>query len=125
MNTNHFHGLRTLVYRVSDMDSAKKWYTEALGVAPYFDEPFYIGFNVGGFEVGLALAHEEVIFGNNINCYLGVTNAHESYDRLLSFGATTHQAPRDVGEGIIVASVYDPFGNIFGVIENPHFALPT
>ena len=48
-----FHGLRTVVYKVSDLEKAKTWYTAALGVKPYFDQPFYVGFNIGGFELGL------------------------------------------------------------------------
>ena len=48
-----FQGLRTVIYGVGDIDRAKKWYSQILGVAPYFDEPFYVGFNVGGYELGL------------------------------------------------------------------------
>ena len=46
-------GLRTVVYPVSDLGRAKEWYSAALEQAPYFDEPFYVGFNVGGYELGL------------------------------------------------------------------------
>ena len=46
-------GLRTAIYPVADLDAAKRWYTQMLGQAPYFDQPFYVGFNVGGFELGL------------------------------------------------------------------------
>lgn len=46
-------GLRTAIYHVDDLQAAKEWYTKVLGVEPYFDEPFYVGFNVGGYELGL------------------------------------------------------------------------
>ena len=46
-------GLRTAIYPVTDLDAAKRWYAEMLGQAPYFDQPFYVGFAVGGFELGL------------------------------------------------------------------------
>src|SRR2546421_264490 len=46
-------GLRTVIYHVSDLRRAKTWYADAFGVKPYFDEPFYVGFNIGGFELGL------------------------------------------------------------------------
>ena len=49
----HFLGLRTAKYTARDIGAAKAWYTEVLGVSPYFDEPFYVGFNVAGFELGI------------------------------------------------------------------------
>ena len=47
-----FEGLRTAAYPVPDLEAGKKWYTEALGVEPYFSEPFYVGFDIGGYELG-------------------------------------------------------------------------
>ena len=47
-NTSLMLGLRTTIYKVGDMNEAKHWYAQAFGVQPYFDEPFYIGFNIGG-----------------------------------------------------------------------------
>lgn len=46
-------GLRTVVYGVQDIVAAKAWYREVLGIEPYFDQPFYVGFHVGGYELGL------------------------------------------------------------------------
>lgn len=118
-----FLGLRTLIYKVEDLDAAKKWYTELLGFPPYFDQPFYVGFNIGGFELGLHPGMENITKGTNIECYLGVADANATFARLLSLGATEHSPLQDVGEGIIVASVFDPFGNVFGIIHNPHFKI--
>lgn len=53
MSPPRFLGLRTTIYPVTDLAKAKAWYSAVLGVKPYFDEPFYVGFNVGGFELGL------------------------------------------------------------------------
>jgi len=55
--------------------------------------------------------------------YWGVENIRQSLERLLELGATTHTDVQDVGEGILIATVRDPFGNILGIIENPHFSL--
>lgn len=46
-------GLRTAIYKVSDMAKAKAWYATAIETESYFDEPFYIGFNIAGYELGL------------------------------------------------------------------------
>jgi predicted enzyme related to lactoylglutathione lyase len=118
-----FLGLRTAIYKVSDLEQAKSWYSDVLNIEPYFDEPFYVGFNVGGFELGLDPDAEDVTLGNNLQVYWGVENAQETFDALLEKGAKMHSGPQNVGGEIIVASVFDPFGNIFGVIENPAFKL--
>ena len=49
----HFLGLRTAIYAAPDLARAKEWYSKAFGIDPYFDEPFYVGYSVGGFELGL------------------------------------------------------------------------
>lgn len=116
-----FQGLRTAIYKVSDLEKAKQWYSDVLGIAPYFDEPFYVGFSVGGFELGLDPDAEGVKTGDNLLVYWGVENAQETFDELLKKGATAHDEPKNVGGEIIVASVFDPFGNVFGIIENPEF----
>jgi predicted enzyme related to lactoylglutathione lyase len=117
-----FHGLRTLIYKVPDLDAAKKWYTNIFGVAPYFDEPFHVGFEIGGYEFGLQpLEGALTVSGERVSTYWGVDNVQEIYDKLLSAGATPFEEPIEVGGGIVVAAVQDPWGNVFGVIYNPHF----
>jgi predicted enzyme related to lactoylglutathione lyase len=115
-----FLGLRTAVYYVDDIDKAKGWYSSALGVGPYFDEPFYVGFNVAGFELGLH-PDEGRTKGEGHVAYWGVDDAEAALKRLLELGASAHADVQDVGGGIKVAAVKDPFGNILGIIENPHF----
>jgi lactoylglutathione lyase len=118
---SNFLGLRTVGCYVSDLDKAKEWYTKVLGVAPYFDQPFYVGYNVSGYELGLQPEEGQIVKGNNTYTYWGVDDAHASYKRLLELGATALSEPQDVGDGIIVATVKDPWENIFGIIYNPHF----
>jgi len=120
-----FLGLRTAIYHVKDMDAAKSWYSSILGFAPYFDQPFYVGFKVGGYELGLQPSEAEVSEKSDaVVAYWGVENAGAALKHLLEKGATAHEDLQDVGGGIKVATVKDPFGNVFGVIENPHFKLP-
>jgi predicted enzyme related to lactoylglutathione lyase len=120
-----FKGLRTVLYYVPSMTKARKWYASALETQPYFDQPYYVGFNVGGFELGLHPGTAGKAKKNHgVIAYWGVSDARASLARLLKLGARKHEDVQDVGEGIKVASVTDPFGNIFGIIENPHFKLP-
>ncbi len=116
-------GLRTVTYQVDDLPRAKDWYSAILGFAPYFDEPFYVGFNVGDFELGLDPNGENVVKGNNAVAFWGVEDIGKAQQKLLQLGAEKISEITDVGEGIQVATVRDPFGNVFGIIENPHFKI--
>jgi len=121
-----FLGLRTVIYKVGDLAAAKAWYRKATGVDPYFDEPFYVGFNVGGFELGLDpdTSTGKPGPGGSL-AYWKVADADAALAHLLAIGAKPHAAVQDVGGGIRVASVLDPFGNVVGLIENPHDKVPV
>jgi len=114
-------GLRTVIYHAPDLARTKAWYARAFGLTPYFDEPFYVGFNVGGFELGLIPDGTAGTAPAGVLAYWGVADVGAACSHLLSLGATSHEAPKEVGGGITVASVIDPFGNIIGLIDNPQF----
>ena len=119
-----FQGLRTAIYHVDDIERAKSWYSSILGIEPYFNEPFYVGFNVGGYELGLQPGENTTDDkAQGTVAYWGVSNAEAALSRVIKLGASKHEEVQDVGGGIKVATVKDPFGNIFGIIENPHFKL--
>ena len=116
-------GLRTVIYKAPDLARAKTWYRDIFGVTPYFDEPFYVGFNIGGFELGLDPGGDGQPPGPGGSvAYWGVANLRDTMDRLASAGVAVVSPLQDVGEGILVATIADPFGNVIGLIENPHFA---
>jgi len=120
----NLQGLRTVGYKVSDLAKAREWYSNMLGIKPYFDEPFYVGFNVAGYELGLQPEDGAGISKSaNVAAYWGVADVQAAYEALLASGATPFEEPMDVGGGIKVATVFDPWGNAFGVIYNPHFKL--
>jgi predicted enzyme related to lactoylglutathione lyase len=116
-------GLRTVIYHVPDLGQAKAWYSAAFGVLPYFDEPYYVGFNIGGFELGLDPDMSGIAVGTNVVAYWGVADAAQAYQDLIHKGARAHSPVQEVGGGIRVAAVSDPFGNVIGIIENPHFQI--
>jgi predicted enzyme related to lactoylglutathione lyase len=121
----NFQGLRTVIYPAPDLAKAKAWYSEVLGIEPYFDQPFYVGFNVGGYELGLDpdAASPPGGKGGGV-AYWGVADVEAALRRLISLGAKERSGVQEVGEGIRVATVLDPFDNVLGIIENPHFKLP-
>lgn len=117
-----FLGLRTVVYHVEDLEGAKAWYADVLGTAPYFDEPYYVGFDVAGYELGLVSAEGARPPGfGGVDVYWGVEDIDEAFDRLSRQGAEPLGEVQEVGEGIKVAVLRDPVGNPLGIIENPHF----
>jgi predicted enzyme related to lactoylglutathione lyase len=117
-------GLRTVIYKVSDLERAKEWYSSTFDIAPYFDESFYVGFKVGGFELGLdpSISKQGPGPGGEL-AYWGVRDLKATLADLTAKGVKTRGKLQDVGDGILVASVEDPFGNLIGLIENPHFTL--
>lgn len=112
-------GLRTAVYPTPDLEAGKHFYCQVLEIEPYFDEPFYVGFSIGGFELGLIPDGQPGDLGSQV--YWGVANAEKELERLVGLGAKVAEAVNEVGGGIKVGSIFDPFGNRFGIIENPHF----
>lgn len=115
-------GLRTVIQHVPELARARDWYAAAFGVAPYFDEPFYVGFQVGGFELGLDPDCSRVSPGEGgTAAYWGVADIASACAAFVDAGARVLEPIRDVGGDIKVAVVADPFGNAIGLIENPNF----
>ncbi|MBB6171758.1 putative enzyme related to lactoylglutathione lyase [Nocardiopsis mwathae] len=126
-------GFATISLWAEDVVAAKEWYTEVLGIAPYFERRgpdgrlAYVEFRFGDYRSELGLidrryapaGHSSGTGGTVVYCH--VNDVKAAYDRLLSLGAAEHEAPTDREEGFITASVLDPFGNILGVMYNPHY----
>jgi len=112
------HGLRTVIYPSPDLDAAKAWWTTLLGLEPYFDEPFYVGYSVAGYELGLL---PDGAPEDGALTYWGVDDVTEAVRAAVASGATEHTPAREVGDGIVTATVRTPQGAVLGLIFNPHF----
>ncbi|MEO5892113.1 MAG: VOC family protein [Ferruginibacter sp.] len=112
-----FKKLRTVIYHTDNLQKAKAWYINITGIQPYFDEPFYVGFDINGFELGLDPDLNGLKKGNQSVAFWSVDNIEECIKKLVEGGGIIKGAVRDVGEGIKVAVVNDPFGNSVGLIE--------
>lgn len=114
-------GLRTALYPAPDLPKAKAWYEMVFQRKPYFDEAFYVGFDIGGFELGLV---PDAKPGNvGAKALWGVDGIQDEVERLRSAGVTIAGEIEDVGGGIKVVDIVDPFGNLVGLIENPNFKI--
>lgn len=113
-------GLRTLIYPVRDLDAAKQWWSGLLGIDPYFDQPFYVGFEIAGYELGL-LPDSDPADGALV--YWCVDDVAGAVEAAVSKGAAVHTPASEVGDDIVTATVRTPGGEILGFIYNPHFTV--
>jgi predicted enzyme related to lactoylglutathione lyase len=109
-------GLTAIIYPVKDLAKAKTLYSALLGVSPSMDEPYYVGYDVGGLDVGLdPNGHGQGMTGPV--GYWHVDDIRKSLKALLDAGAVPKQEVKDVGGGKLIASVTDADGNVIGLIQ--------
>jgi len=111
-------GIKTIIYPVTDLAQAKTLYSTLLGVEPYADAAYYVGFRVGDQEIGLdPNGHRKGMTGPL--GYYHVADIKTSLQQLVDAGAEVQQAITDVGGGMLIASVKDADGNISGLRQMP------
>jgi predicted enzyme related to lactoylglutathione lyase len=109
--------LRTVIYHVHDLEKAKEWYIQLTGIKPYFDEPFYVGFDIKGCELGLDPDMNGVKEGNHTVAYWSVEDIAAAVKKAESLDAKIISPVTNVGGPTFVAVVEDPFGNYIGFIK--------
>jgi predicted enzyme related to lactoylglutathione lyase len=111
------HGMKTMIYPVKDVAKAKALFAKLIGSAPVVDGPYYVGFKVGGQDVGL-LPNGHAQGMTSPLGYFHVTDIKNAVEELVKEGAQVQQAVKDVGAGRLVASLKDFDGNVIGLIQN-------
>ena|ERR1051326_347002 len=127
-STSPLRGFTTISYWAADLEAARRWYTDLVGIEPYFQRPGYCEFRLGDYQHELGLIQSTYApFDTTAQVpagaimYWQVDLVHATFGRLLALGAKPLEAPRDRGHGYVTASVLDPFGNILGIMYNPHY----
>jgi len=111
-------GVKTIIYPVTDIGSAKAVFTALLGVEPYMDQPYYVGFSAGGQDIGLdPNGHRSGMTGPV--AYWHVNDIAGSLKTIVEAGATVKQDVKDVGRGKLIAILTDPDGNAIGLLQQP------
>src|ERR687884_362090 len=111
-------GLTTISFYAADLEAAKRWYTELLGVEPYFNRPGYYEFRLGDYQHELGLIDSRYAPASSAPgpggalLYWHVDDVAATFEKLLSMGAREYEAPTERGGGFVTASVVDPFGNV-------------
>lgn len=127
--TQTIRGVCTISIFAADHAAAKKWYAEFIGIEPYFDRPGYAEFRLGDYQHELGIIDAKYVPGA-VNpkggragavVYWHVDDVVAVVEKAVSMGATRLEAPQDRGEGFVTATVIDPFGNILGIMFNPHY----
>ena len=111
-------GVPLIVYPVKDIAQAQAAYTKYVGVEPYVASPYYVGYKVGGQEIGLDPHGFEHGLTGPV-AYWEVDDIHASVQAFLDAGAQTQQGIQDVGGGLLIALVKDADGNITGLRQAP------
>ncbi|MCX5412827.1 VOC family protein [Streptomyces sp. NBC_00059] len=125
-------GLTTARFHASDLAAAKLWYTELLGVEPYFERPGYVEFRIGDYQHELGLVDSAYVQGlgkhggtdtgpSGTVAYWHVDDVQEAVSRVVGLGAEINEPVRKFGDGFVGASVVDPFGNVLGLMQNQHY----
>lgn len=127
--TNTLRGFCTISFFAADHEAAKKWYSELLGIAPYFERPGYAEFRIGDYTHELGIIDSRYApkgstpapAGAGAIMYWHVDDINSTFEKLLSMGAKEYEPVRERGPGFVTASVVDPFGNILGIMYNKHY----
>lgn len=127
-------GLTTITYSAQDVDAARDWYADLLGVEAYFDREVagrtaYVEFRLGDHQAELGILDSRFVPGGppaergavGAITYWAVDDVDAAYQRLLDQGCAEHAPPTEHGPGFVTASVIDPFGNVLGVMFNQHY----
>ena len=110
-------GIGVVVYPVKDISRAKTIYSKLLGIEPYVDAPYYVGFKSGNQEIGLdPNGHTTGMTGPV--AYWHVKDIRKTLRLLVDAGAQPQQEIKDVGGGRLIASVRDADGNITGLMQS-------
>lgn len=125
-------GLATISFFADNIQEAKKWYTQFLEIEPYYsfpdeENPAYVEFRIGEFEHELGIIdkkHQPALASGNIGgsvAFWHVDDINKVFDKLIELGAKEYEKITEREDGFITASVIDPFGNILGIMHNPHY----
>lgn len=123
-------GLATVNFYAADHEGAKKWYSEFLGIEPYFNVPGYTEFRIGDYQQELGIIDSKYAPAgystkpSGAIAHWHVEDLQGTLDRLIAMGATEYQPVTDHSQGkgtFVTASVADPFGNILGIMTNVHY----
>jgi predicted enzyme related to lactoylglutathione lyase len=106
-----------ILYRAADLEKSKQFFRELIGSDPYVDSPQYVGYKNGDIEIGLV--QQDMGASPGGLAYWPVDDIEASIKALVDAGGTVVQEVRNVGYGLLVASVKDPSGAIVGLRQPP------
>ena len=126
--TQALRGIATISLWADNHQKAVAWYGKLLDAKPYFERPGYAEFRIGDFATEVGIIDRKyaphMVFPDGpsgVVLYWHVDDIEATFKRVLAMDAKELQAPEDRGQGFVTATVIDPFGNILGLMHNPHY----
>ena len=107
-------GIKTIIYPVKDVNESKTLFRKLLGVDPYADQPYYVGFKIGDQDIGLVPNSQNA----GMTAFYHIDDIKANLQILLDAGGEIIQDIKNVGGGRLVASAKDKDGNFIGLIQN-------
>ena len=126
-NAQTLRGMATISFFATDLEAAKKWYSELLGIDPYFIRDGYIEFRIGDYMHELGIIDSKYMpkvakpGPGGAVVFWHVDDITAMLEKLKAMGAKEYEALTKREAGFVTASVVDPFGNILGIMHNPHY----
>lgn len=120
-------GMATSNFQASDMAAARDWYTELFGIEPYFVRDGYLEWRLGRDQDEFGIIDARFVPGaadrrpGGQFVYWSIDDVQATFDELLARGAATYEPVTTRSEGWVTAAVVDPFGNVLGIMRNPHW----
>jgi predicted enzyme related to lactoylglutathione lyase len=126
--TEGLRGIATISLWAADHKAAVAWYSELLGTKAYFERPGYAEFRIGDYQTEVGVIDSKYSSHGTASkepagvvVYWHVDDLQKTLKHILTMGASELEAPQDRGHGFVTATVVDPFGNILGIMRNPHY----
>lgn len=112
-----FKGVHSVMYFVSDVEQACRWYSAAFETEPVYLLPNFPVLRVGDVELCFHSADSKISSGAAGSViYWRVDHLPNARERLERMGGKLYRGPLEIEDGCAICQILDPFGNLIGLM---------